>query len=1209
MTNDYEDDEELEIDFGKITNIFKGKKKKPDSAKEELKKAEDEFDELSKEVKEKGTDSDKKKIEDIKEDLSEEKERVSVIEEEKKDVEKEDFSEEKRIEKIEKKMDKVHDEIDDDSFDFSSVDVKKSVKDIKGFFSNNKWVIPVLLLLIVIGFSTWFRAYPTYLPITDEWAENNVDAMIKQQVAGEVNAQYPNLPQANKDTMINKRLAEFKEQNKEQIEQSIKASSVGLKSRLQYEGTDGEQHTYLLAIDPYLWYGQIRNYVENGHFGDTLKDGESWYSLRNGRLGKKPDYTSAVNIYFGAFLYKAVSIFDSDADLMAVYFLVPLILIGLSVIPAFFIGKRISGNLGGFFAGMIVAVNFALLGRTPAGFADTDAYNIFFPLMIMWVFLEAFEAKEVKWKTIYAGIAGVLVGLYSKTWLGGWWYAFDFVLAALLLYLGYQAFLYFIEKADKKAAKSKLKTNLITGGVFFAVSMIFVYLMQGVRAIMQIVQMPLNVINLKDVAVTSYWPNVLTTVAEFNTVPLSGIVSQMGGSLLFWLGLMGIVALLFNRKNPDKNNWMYLVGSAVYYAIMVSMKSSLNQPMVFMVIMAIPILVGLAKIVYLKEHDEIDIKAALLIMIWFLGTAYGFTKGIRFSILMVPAFAVAFGVCIGMIYQYASKWVSKELKIDETVTKVVAVLLLLLLLGAPIKAADKTAMNEIPSMNDAWYDSLTAIKHDSEDAIITSWWDFGHWFAAISQRRVTFDGADQGRRIHWVGKSLQVDDEKQAMGILRMLNCGQITASNYLEEKLGGDTPKAMDIINEIIVLDRESALEVLEKEGLDREVIDELIEKTHCEDLIDQYYIASEDMIGKAGVWAHFGTWDFHKAKMWQTIRKGKMDYSEGLKVLQEEFGLDEETADKYYYEITTTDADKWVSGWPGYMTGKSGCVVEEGVATCVANVQGNKVPIYVNLTTMDAHIPGKDDKKAYPNSIVYVDGTSVKEKEFEGDKIGFSVILIPNNGEYQIVLSSPQLANSMFTRMFYYEGHGLEYFEPFVEKQQINGGMIYVYKVNWEKGDVHDAYEKPPQEEIKASHILIPFEGAVRSTTNRSEEDALELVNQIAEMINETNFADIAMEYSEGPSASRGGDLGWFSKEAMVKEFSDAAFALEEGEIAYPVKTPFGYHIIKLFDRREVEQESGAPSIDDVEEVREEELDESHTTEEDLGSVNGTKEVEIEI
>jgi len=102
-----------------------------------------------------------------------------------------------------------------------------------------------------------------------------------------------------------------------------------------------------------------------------------------------------------------------------------------------------------------------------------------------------------------------------------------------------------------------------------------------------------------------------------------------------------------------------------------------------------------------------------------------------------------------------------------------------------------------------------------------------------------------------------------------------------------------------------------------------------------------------------------------------------------------------------------------------------------------------------------------------------------------------------------------------------------------------------------------------IRASHILIKL---AEKPTPEEEAKANERVKEAQARIKKgEDFDKIAVEMSEGPAAAKGGDLGFFSAGRMVKEFEDVAFKMKVGEISAPVRTRFGFHVIKLVDKRE--------------------------------------------
>lgn len=98
--------------------------------------------------------------------------------------------------------------------------------------------------------------------------------------------------------------------------------------------------------------------------------------------------------------------------------------------------------------------------------------------------------------------------------------------------------------------------------------------------------------------------------------------------------------------------------------------------------------------------------------------------------------------------------------------------------------------------------------------------------------------------------------------------------------------------------------------------------------------------------------------------------------------------------------------------------------------------------------------------------------------------------------------------------------------------------------------AKAQKPETEIHARHILVGTEEEAKTALKR--------------LMGGEEFEKLAKELSKDPG-SEGGDLGWFTKDRMVPEFSDAAFKLEVSQVSDPVKSPFGWHIIEIMDKRE--------------------------------------------
>jgi peptidyl-prolyl cis-trans isomerase C len=109
-------------------------------------------------------------------------------------------------------------------------------------------------------------------------------------------------------------------------------------------------------------------------------------------------------------------------------------------------------------------------------------------------------------------------------------------------------------------------------------------------------------------------------------------------------------------------------------------------------------------------------------------------------------------------------------------------------------------------------------------------------------------------------------------------------------------------------------------------------------------------------------------------------------------------------------------------------------------------------------------------------------------------------------------------------------------------------------------DLFKQP--EQVRAMHILVMVDP--QATAEQKAAARKKLKDVLKRLGKGEDFETLAKEYSEGPSGAKGGDLGYFSRGQMVPPFEAAAFALKSGEVSDIVETRFGYHLIKVVDKK---------------------------------------------
>ncbi|PIE67934.1 MAG: hypothetical protein CSA23_01460 [Deltaproteobacteria bacterium] len=134
-------------------------------------------------------------------------------------------------------------------------------------------------------------------------------------------------------------------------------------------------------------------------------------------------------------------------------------------------------------------------------------------------------------------------------------------------------------------------------------------------------------------------------------------------------------------------------------------------------------------------------------------------------------------------------------------------------------------------------------------------------------------------------------------------------------------------------------------------------------------------------------------------------------------------------------------------------------------------------------------------------------------------------------------------------------------IDKEVLSNVSVSDKAVRSYYDDNPSLFQQP--EQVKASHILVkvsPDAGEAQKNKARTAIESLKTRIDKGE-----SFATLAMENSDCPSKAKGGDLGFFGREQMVKPFSDAAFVLEPGQTSDVVETRFGYHLIRVTDRKQ--------------------------------------------
>lgn len=699
-------------------------------------------------------------------------------------------------------------------------------------------------LLLAGALVTWIRLLPLSLPGLPERAA----LAARQQIAARLPPAPADLGGAASDRAIDDWIAA----NPAAYASLRAAEQARLDDAFHYRDARGRRWVYLADRDSYGWLRAARNLLAHGVPCDAVVDGHCRDALTLAPGGLP--VARSLHIAAIAAVHRVATWIDPDLPLPVSAYLVPVLAALLGVLAAFAIGRRLGGVLGGFFAAVVSGVHPVLLQRSLG--ADDDIWNVVLPLATAWALVAAMESRHWRGRLGGALAAAAIAGLHAATWTG-WSFAFTVLLAGLVAAAALHAAHWWM-RGRGAPWRSPRARQITLVALLFAAAATAAALMVGAeetprRAVARLLAAGAP----RDAVAPPLLPSALAAAGEPFAPDLGAIAAQSYGNPLFFAGWLGMLLLLLPRRHWRAGHFGVLIAGTLLYRYLVT--AAAMPRLLLGGLLAVP-LAG-AVLVDLREGDEIDVETAgigLLMVVWLLAALLLAFEAARFILLLAPPLGIATGVAAGRLHDWAVEEAAGRIG-DGWLLRAAAAIAVLALVALPLRVARATASASLPSLDSAWDGVLTTLRDTTPpDTVVSVWWDYGYWTEYLAERRVNADGGTLRTAVpHWLARAQLAATEEEALGLLRMLDCGS-DARPHAEGDGGAmarllrhglDEGAAYDTIETIAGLDRAAADRLLAQRGLDGAAREEVLAATHCAPP-PAVLVLSSDQINLDGWW-----------------------------------------------------------------------------------------------------------------------------------------------------------------------------------------------------------------------------------------------------------------------------------------------------------------------------------------------------------------------
>ena len=918
-------------------------------------------------------------------------------------------------------------------------------------------------LAVAVALVAWIRLVPLSLPSVEVEAGVGVLRSQADQIV------IPSsVPEAQRIEERRRRLIEWKARHQGDFARARESLAEQMRSQLTYTGEDGARYVFLGDVDSYHWLRMARNYLLTGTTCDTIVKGECRDTYANAPVGRRNVYGRSLHIAAIVAMHRLISFFRRGYPLAASAFLVPVIVGAIGVFPAYALGRRFGGELGGLSAAVMSGLNPLFLQRSLG--SDDDVWNVVLPMFMVWAAVEALYAVRLRWQVGYALLASGFVALHAAVWTG-WVFTYGVVLMGLLAALAVECARYFSGRfVDRASAAAGVGRIALVAVVYFVGAGIFTWLVGAesylglplalVRPLLGLGAGPRGAF----AANSLIWPDVFSTVAELAPPNLSAIAGLMGAPALFFISWLGLLLVLLPKSGWQTAHFVLLIsGNYLYWYLLTA---SPPGRLILIALLAMPLTGAIALNFFSSAPDSsVNLGSGMILTLWFLSALFLSYQALRLAMLLVPPCAIAFGLAMGRLHEWLDLQLNfRRRKITWLVRPAIFGLLSAVLI-LPVWEGYAAASGYLPLMDGAWYSVLTNLrKGSSPDAIVNTWWDYGYWTKYFADRPVIADGGSLATHIpYWSARALAAPTERESAGLLRMIDCGSDATpqpegiegaygklrAHHVEEF------RAVTILNSLAQMGETQARAYLASQKLDPAAQEDILRSTHCDP--PPAYLLLSNQKSALGGWWYIANWDFGSAYM--LTRGRKLTESQASTMMAANFDYTTAAARSLYEQaqavkLKTDEMAFTAPSAPSLAPGWTPCRTEAGILVCDAHLILNPKTV-IKKITYNPEDPAASrlllvdtesgvNEEVPPAAVISTHTGTIRDVTIPSapdPMLG----LLADPIHSRVIVAAPGLLRSTYSRLVNLDDHSGEFFTKVSDQTGFWDEHVTLWKINW--------------------------------------------------------------------------------------------------------------------------------------------------------------------